>query len=255
MSSPRRECNVGLTPGGCTDNPELAQRMGTFLSTVANRYAENPALAGWDIWNETRWAVQSDGYVCYCDHTLEAFRGWLLKQYEGLEGLNDAWRRRYASIEDVMPGKTPARPYTDLVEYEAFLTWRASEHLAWRAGIIRAADQEHPVTAHSAFPVTLTGSLPQEQAAARGNDFDLAELVDGFGCSQFPAWQGMNPAWQSGSDVELGTRFESAYCAAGRPRHGYRSSRAVGSTTGSTSSSPSRVPARLAGCGRRSPGA
>lgn len=215
VSSPRRECNVGLTPGGCTDNPELAQRMGTFLSTVANRYAEHPALAGWDIWNETRWAVQSDGYVCYCDHTLAAFRGWLLKQYGDLDGLNDAWRRRYASIEDVMPGKVPARPYTDLVEYEAFLTWRASEQLAWRAGIIRAADGKHPVTAHSAFPVTLTGSLPQEQAAARGNDFDLAELVDGFGCSQFPAWQGMNPAWQSGSDVELGTRFESAYWAAG----------------------------------------
>jgi beta-galactosidase len=215
ISSPRRECNVGLTPGGCWDHGELKERMGGFLSAVAGRYAGHEALAGWDIWNETRWAVQADGYTCYCHSTLAAFRAWLLERYGDLDGINAAWRRRYTSIDDVMPGKVPARPYTDLVEFEAFLAWRASDHLAWRAGLIRAEDATHPVTAHSAFPVTLTGSLPQEQAAARGNDFDLAELVDGFGCSQFPAWQGMNPAWASGADVELGARFESGYWAAG----------------------------------------
>lgn len=216
VSSPRRECNVGLTPGGCFDHPELRERMGGFLSAVAARYADHPALAAWDIWNETRWTIQSDAYACYCPSTLAAFRRWLLDRHGDLNGVNSAWRRRYDTIEDVMPGKAPGRPFTDLMEFQAFLQWRARDHMAWRARIFRDADAGHPVTAHSAFPPTLSGSLDEEMSVARGNDFELAELVDAFGCSQFPAWGGMTPAWQTGSDIELATRFEAAYWAAGR---------------------------------------
>ncbi|HLI02026.1 MAG TPA: beta-galactosidase, partial [Acidimicrobiales bacterium] len=217
VSELRREANVGLTPGGCWDHGGLRERIGTFLSTVASRYAGHPALAAWDLWNETRWAVQADSYVCYCPSTLAAFRAWLLQRYGDLDGLNAAWQRRYDRIEDVRPGKLPGRPYTDLMEYQAFLQWRARRHLGWRVGLVRALDTEHPLAAHSAFPPTLAGSLREEHALARGNDYELAEEVDAFGCSQFPSWGGMTPAWQSGSDVELATRFEGAYWAtAGR---------------------------------------
>jgi beta-galactosidase len=216
-SSTRHECNVGLTPGGCFDHPELRERMGTFLATVVDRYASHPALAAWDIWNETRWSVESGSYACFCPATLASFRDWLLDRHGGLDGVNAAWRRRYASIDDLVPVCRPGMPFTDLMEFQAFLQWRAREHLAFRAGIVRAGDDgRHPVSAHSAFPPTLVGSLAEELSLARGNDFELAELVDAFGCSQFPAWGGMTPAWQTGSDIELATRFEAAYWAAGQ---------------------------------------
>ena len=65
--------------------------MGGFLETVGSRYRSAPNLVGWDIWNELRWNVQADGLVCFCPHTLQAFRGWLDAKYGGLDGLE---RRR-----------------------------------------------------------------------------------------------------------------------------------------------------------------
>ncbi len=213
ISSLRRECNVGLTPGGCTDNPEVARQIRAFLTRIAERYRSASALVAWDCWNELRWAVQGDGHVCYCHHTLQAFREWLKERYGDLDGLKHAWRRRYASWEDVMPGKLPGRPYTDMVEFESFLTWRAAQHMAFRYAAIRGGDPSHPILAHASQPTTYhDGSYPignvpfYEQALSRGNDWDHADVLDGFGSSHFPHWQRMNSG-------ELGTRLESVRSA------------------------------------------
>lgn len=212
VSSVRGECNVGLTPGGCSDNGQLADRMATFLRTIGARYAGSDALIAWDCWNETRWAVQADGYVCYCPSTLAAFREWLRARYGSLEGLSEAWRRRYASWEDVVPGKAPGRPYTDIVEFEAFLTWRAAQHVRMRADALRSADARHPVLAHGMGPAAWANGEKYEQAVSRGNDFDLAEELDGIGCSHFPLVAGIGAA-------ELGARLEATRSAAGSKPH------------------------------------
>ena len=86
-SSLRQECNVGLTPGGCLDHPGARDRLGEFLDQIGSHYRSAPALLAWDCWNETRWAVQADGYVCYCQHTLAAFNQWLRDRYGDLSDL------------------------------------------------------------------------------------------------------------------------------------------------------------------------
>jgi len=88
VSSNRNECHFGITPGGCTDHPDVWGRMRRFLQEVATRYQPAPHLRGWDAWNELRWNVQADGLVCFCPHTLSAFRQWLSDTHGGLEGLN-----------------------------------------------------------------------------------------------------------------------------------------------------------------------
>jgi beta-galactosidase len=208
VSSLRHECNVGLTPGGCTDNPTVRGYMESFLRAVGERYRGAANLAAWDCWNETRWAVQADGFVCYCDHTLKAYRAYLDRRYQGLDGLNAAWNRRYRSWEDVRPGKVPDRPYTDLVEFQAFLTARAGEHVAFRREALRSADRAHPIVAHCGNPSVFSPGRDFEQALARGNDWDLADALDGFGSSHFPAWLGI-------SEVELGARIEAVRSAVG----------------------------------------
>ena len=207
-SSPRRECNVGLTPGTCFDHAEVLDRMGAFLRTLGARYSGSETLLAWDCWNETRWAVHGDGYVCHCDATVQSFRKWLGERYGDLDGLGAAWHRRYASWEDVVPGKQPGRPYTDLVEFQAFLTFRAARHAAFRAECLRDCDPNHPVLAHCGKPAVYSSGMDYEQAVSRGNDFDLADVLDGFGCSHFPAWEEISPS-------ELGTRIEATRSATG----------------------------------------
>ena len=207
ISSLRGECNVGLTPGGCTDHPHVLERMGAFLTALSGRYSQEKHLLAWDCWNETRWAVNADGFVCYCEHTLNAFRGYLKECYAGLDGLNAAWQRRYCCWEDVMPGKELGRPYTDMLEFERFLTWRAAQHMAFRKQQIRAQDALHPIVAHCGDPATLSPGSGYEQALSRGNDWDLVETLDGFGCSHFPVWH-------SFQEADFGVRVESLRSAA-----------------------------------------
>lgn len=187
-SGPRNEVNVGITPGGCFDNPRVEELMRNFLADLAARYAGAGNLLAWDIWNETRWNVHSEGYVCYCEHSLRAFREWLDRRHGGLDGLNRAWMRRYDSWEDVVPGKAFARPYTDQMEFTRWLMERASAHLAMRYDAIRTADPnpDHLISAHCAAPSIQAGGVGNEQALCRGNDWHHADVVEGYGCSHFP---------------------------------------------------------------------
>jgi len=194
VSSNRNECHFGLTPGGCTDHVGVWQRMKVFLTQVVTRYRLSPSLRGWDAWNELRWNVQADGLVCFCNRTLAAYRKWLDDKYGGLDGLNKAWKRRYGSWEDVMPGKLPDRPYTEMMTFEHFITWRANQHAKARYQLMKALDPNHPITVHAASPSALTVGGTYDHAVNRGNDWFYADDLDGVGCSSFPKWAGMDDA-------------------------------------------------------------
>ncbi len=214
VSSNRGECHFGLTPGGCTDHPGVWERMKGFLEAVATRYAAAGHVVGWDAWNETRWCVQSDGLVCFCEHTIAAFRDWLRETHGDLDGLNAAWKRRYSCWEDVMPGKLPPRPYTEMMAFEQFLTTRSDRLGVARYRAIKDIVGDKPVTIHgpapcieiigNAFP---SGSGECYHALNRGNDWNFADGIDGVGCSSFPAWWGQD-------DATFAVRAESVRSAA-----------------------------------------
>lgn len=210
ISSCRGEVNVGLTPGGCLDHPRVQELMGNYLTNLASHYANAGHLLGWDIWNELRWSVQADGYVCYCPNTLAAFRRWLEARHGGLAGLNAAWQRRYVSWDDVMPGKAFPRPFVDMIEFQRFIMERASLHIKARAQAMRAGDANHLLSAHGAGPSIQCGGWPNaERALERGNDWSHAEHLDGYGCSHFPFWG------DGFDETGFGIRVESTRSAAG----------------------------------------
>lgn len=188
-SSLRGECNVGLTPGGCIDHPQVMRRMSLFLTAVARHFGGRENLVAIDLWNETRWSVESDGFLCYCDYTVSRFRSWLQERYGSLDGLNAAWRRRYSSWEDVQPGKKPDMPYTDNVAFQEFLVWRCRDHLEKRVQATRQGCPDVFLSAHSADPSPAFSGFAFERALSRGNDFELAPLVDSWGSSHFPIIQ------------------------------------------------------------------
>ncbi|WP_283136513.1 beta-galactosidase [Rhizohabitans arisaemae] len=210
VSSPLAYAQFGIMPGGCTDHPRVRELAGRFLTTTAERYADTGHILLWDCWNEIRWLTQSDGYVCHCEHTVARFREWLDKRHGGLDGLNAAWHRRYRTWQDVQPSKLPTRTYSDTMAFGAFLTDRAAEDLVFRRDAVRAGDPARPVVAHTAFPSAYcTGEFFEyEPALARGNDFHLADQVDGFGSSYFPAWIHTAP-------IDFAARLEATRSAVG----------------------------------------
>lgn len=195
VSTARRECHFGLTPGGCSDHPGVWERMARFLATTAGRYAGVGHLAAWDAWNELRWNVAAEDLVCYCPHTLAAFHAFLRERFGSLAALNAAWSRRYACWQDVRPGRTPGHPFTEHMAFMHFLTVRADRHAAARCELIRAHDPGRPVTLHGGDPSPLyAGNRGRLQCLDRGNDWAFAETFDGVGVSSFPRWFDMDDA-------------------------------------------------------------
>jgi beta-galactosidase len=196
VSENRNECHNGLSPGGCFDHPEVWKRMSGFIRETAAHYQGRKNLAGWDAWNELRWNVGADGPVCYCRHTVKRYREWLEERFGSLDGLNREWLRRYDSWEDVMPGKNTKGPYTSSMSFAHFLTWRSNRHAADRYKIIKALHPDRAVTVHGSIPcmkhVGWEGGF--DQALNRGNDWFIADELDGIGCSNFPAWANMRNA-------------------------------------------------------------
>ena len=215
VSVNRDECHFGITPGGCTDHPGVWERMSAFLKAVVTRYRAAANLRGWDAWNELRWNVNAGSPVCYCEHTLRAFRAWLDERFGGLDGLNRAWRRRYGAWDEVDPGRRIRAPYTEMMAFEHFLTVRADRHAKARYDVMKPLDPDRPVTAHGPAPCILMGGGGYDQALNRGNDWAIADGLDGVGCSSFPKWFAID-------DADFGLRVEAVRAAA-RGKRGWLS--------------------------------
>ncbi len=201
--------NFALMPGGCTDHPEIRAKIEKFYQAFTRHFVDVPHVLAWDCWNEMRWASQADGYVCFCEHTVARFRTWLKAKFGTLEAFNAATLRKYVDWEDVIPAKSQARNNTDVMLWQQFIMERTGEDLRWRYEQVKKFEPNRPVHAHAAFPSTfMTGEFLDEHALARGNDWDLARQVDGYGCSHFPAWINTTPA-------EYGARLESIRSATG----------------------------------------
>ncbi len=209
ISSSRVEVHYGLTPGGCTDNALVWERMKQFLTETVTRYRSLTNLRAWDVWNETRWNVQADGFVCYCPRTLSEFRKFLQGKYGTLDALNEHWMRRYGSWEEVLPGKSiPSRPYTEMMAFQHYVTERSVEIARLRYEVVKGLDPEHQVVLHGARPSVsdrFAGNAPGTESLSldRGNDWGFAKFVDGLGTSSFPKWFPLDAATISALYVYL----------------------------------------------------
>jgi beta-galactosidase len=68
----------------CPNNPTYLDYSHRITTRMADHYAKNPAVIGWQIDNEF-------GDRCYCPICTQAFQGWLRNRYGTLESLNQKW--------------------------------------------------------------------------------------------------------------------------------------------------------------------
>lgn len=68
----------------CPTNPIYREYSRRIVQAMAEHYADNPHVIGWQIDNEF-------GDRCYCPVCQRAFQEWLKRKYGSLEALNQAW--------------------------------------------------------------------------------------------------------------------------------------------------------------------
>jgi beta-galactosidase len=129
----------------CLDNEEVKSAAGKFLTALVERYRNNPAVYGYDVWNEG--GVQE----CFCPATQAKFREWLKAKYGTVEALGRAWRRY--SLGDWASVHPPHNDggYPDSLDWLAFRRDDAIRLLRWRTSLIRGLDKKNKITAHGAL--------------------------------------------------------------------------------------------------------
>lgn len=79
-----RRLSYGHRREVCPNHPRYHEHTQRIVSVMAQRYADHPAVIGWQIDNEF-------GDRCYCDICRSAFHSWLEARYDSLHEMNERW--------------------------------------------------------------------------------------------------------------------------------------------------------------------
>ena len=140
-------------PGPCFDHPGPRAEMARFITRLVQTLGKYENVVVWNTWQEVAYwsAGLVGGEVCYCEHTLNAFRAWLAEEYGDLDALNRAWRTRYADWLSVQPDRASQPTGLPMdVDWKYFMdNVQIARVLRTRAEAIRTADPlQRPVFAH-----------------------------------------------------------------------------------------------------------
>jgi beta-galactosidase GanA len=204
----------GGWPSLCMDWAPVREAAGTFLEELGKVVSKHPSMYAYDVWNEPHLepsgghefnASTDQKLYCYCEKTIAAFQRWLKERYGTLEKLSEAWVRRYPTWEVIDPPRGPGS-YIDWVDWRRFMIDRSTEEMRFRVKTLRSVDTRSILESHVFSQAAI---LPLAVQAI--NPWRLAELMEYWGLSDFPRWEG-SPTYFGAAQIEL-TRA----AAAGRP--------------------------------------
>lgn len=120
-----------------------------LVRTMAERYANHPALVAWHVSNE----LGCHNIYDYSDDAAHAFRDWLRTRYTTLDGLNHAWgtafwSQRYTDWEQILPPRLAAshpNP-TQQLDFKRFSSDALKEYLRAERDVLREITPDVPVT-------------------------------------------------------------------------------------------------------------
>jgi beta-galactosidase len=130
----------------CFNSPVYRQETERIVTEMADRYAENPHVAGWQTDNE----YGCHGTVrCYCDDCAAAFREWLRDRHDDVAALNAAWgntfwSQQYGSFEAVDPPRPTAAEQhpSRLLAYYRFASDSVVEYNRLQANLLEDANDD-----------------------------------------------------------------------------------------------------------------
>ncbi|MDQ1618804.1 MAG: beta-galactosidase [Actinomycetota bacterium] len=150
---PVRADGARLWPGGrqawCPSSPVFRERATSLATTMAERFANHPALVMWHVSNE----LGGHNAHCYCDVSAASFRGWLQRRYGDLGALNDAWgtafwSQHYSAWEEILPPRiAPTFPNpTQQLDFARFSSDELLDHFRAERDVLHRLSPGVPVT-------------------------------------------------------------------------------------------------------------
>jgi len=172
----------GGFPGQCVDWPEIKESSIDFIENLVKHFSNHPSLYAWEPHNEPLYEPSRYHHevYCYCEKTLEKFKGWLKDKYGTVNALNNVWQRRFSCFEEVFP-PVERGSYADWVDWRLFAIENLVDQDFWRTQTIRDNDPNHPILMH-----TRAGSACRNVVCDCTDDWRLSKLADKFGYANFP---------------------------------------------------------------------
>ncbi|WP_265520448.1 beta-galactosidase [Oerskovia flava] len=130
-------------------SPVFREHALRLVRTMAERYADHPALTAWHVSNE----LGCHNIYDYSDDAAGAFRTWLRNRYPTLDDLNDAWgtafwSQRYSAWDQILPPRLAgSHPNpTQQLDFKRFSSDALKDYLRAERDILRDLTPDVPVT-------------------------------------------------------------------------------------------------------------
>lgn len=151
-SLPVTDEGARLSPGSrqayCPSSSAYRAAATLLTASIAERYANHPALAAWHVGNEYGCHVGA----CYCDTCAVRFRRWLQRRYGELDALNAAWgtafwSQHYGDWAEINPPRRA--PYivnpTQQLDWRRFSSANILELFTMERDILRRHTPDIPI--------------------------------------------------------------------------------------------------------------
>ncbi|MHB8063422.1 MAG: beta-galactosidase [Ruminiclostridium sp.] len=175
---------AGGWPGLCMDCADIMGKVQQFIKEITLHYKGNDTILAFDVihepWEEPSQEYYIDswknGVFCYCSHSIEKFKGWLLSKYHTLNELNKAWSRSYSNWDQVQPPRTFGN-YADWLDWRLFSVESLTNESLVSGQTVKEYDSDRVTVNHGG------GVLNAFSSSA--DTFELANTVDIPGASNY----------------------------------------------------------------------
>jgi beta-galactosidase len=176
-------------PGPCWHHPGARAAAERFLRVVGSELARFDNVAVWSVAQEVgffSWDFRPGHFaLCYCPHTLAAYRDWLRRRYAALAALNEEWKTGYGAWDEIEPPRR-FRAVPAWIDWRRFMEVDSfAEALRWKGEALRGGRSDRAIMAHLGGPTV---------GASR--EWSWARAVDVFGTSFYPLWD-EPPFWSA----------------------------------------------------------
>jgi beta-galactosidase len=134
----------------CFNSPAYREETRRIVRIMAEHFADNPHVAGWQTDNEYGC---HETVRCYCEDCATGFRDWLREKYDSVEDLNEKWgttfwSQRHTHFNEIDPPRHTAAEHhpSRLLDYYRFSSESAAEYNRLQTEILRDVNDEWLVT-------------------------------------------------------------------------------------------------------------